>query len=365
MGDPHGIGIVGLGAISSQYLATIAAHPLVKIVAVADLDTARAIDVAAEIGAEAVTVDELVGDPRVGTVLNLTIPAAHADVALRAIAAGKHVYGEKPLAATFEEAERVVEAATDAGLTVGCAPDTVLGTGIQTARDAVDSGRIGTPTSATATMVVAGHELWHPNPDFYYAEGGGPLLDMGPYYVTSLVHLLGPVVSVSGAASRSRDVRTIRSGPRAGEQVPVAVDTHVTGILEHADGAMSTIVMSFDGVATAAPPIEVHGTEGSLAVPDPNRFDGDVTLRSLSGGDGVALPASAGYADAGRGVGLVDMMLADSSRPARANGALALHVLEVMTAVLRSADAGRRVPVATSVERPRLVPLTAFDAWSG
>ncbi|WP_199034858.1 Gfo/Idh/MocA family protein [Glycomyces salinus] len=365
MGDPHGIGIVGLGAISAQYLATIESHPLVKIVAVADLNESRAREVAAETGAEAVTVDQLVDDPRVDTVLNLTIPAAHADIALRAIAAGKHVYGEKPLAATFGEAERVVEAARAAGATVGCAPDTVLGTGIQTAREAVDAGRIGTPTAATATMIAPGHELWHPNPDFYYAEGGGPLLDMGPYYVTSLVHLLGPVVSVSGAAGRSRDVRTIRSGPRAGERIPVTVDTHVTGILEHAGGALSTIVMSFEGLTTEAPPIEVQGTEGSLAVPDPNHFDGEVTLRSLGREGSVALPVSAGYAEAGRGVGLVDMLRADPDRPARADGALGLHVLEVMTAVLDSAAAGKRLEMTTSVERPSLVPLSERGAWTG
>jgi predicted dehydrogenase len=235
----------------------------------------------------------------------------------------------------------------------------VLGTGIQTARDAVDRGLIGTPTSATATMIVPGHELWHPNPDFYYAEGGGPLLDMGPYYVTSLVHLLGPVVSVSGATSRSRDVRTIGSGPRAGERMPVTIDTHVTGLLEHAGGALSTIVMSFDGVHTSAPPIEVHGTEGSIAVPDPNTFDGDVTLRQIGGDGGVTLPVSAGYADAARGIGLVDMLLAEPDRPARADGALGLHVLEVMTAVIRSAAEGRRLDIATTVERPSIVPLTA------
>lgn len=357
MGDPHGIGIVGLGAISAQYLATIAAHPLIEIVAVADLNAARAAEVAAAIGAKAATVDELLDDPRVGTVLNLTIPAAHAEIATRALAAGKHVYGEKPLAATFGEAERVVAAASAAGLVVGCAPDTVLGTGVQTARHAVDSGRIGTPTSATATMVCPGHELWHPNPDFYYADGGGPLLDMGPYYLTALVHLLGPVVAVSGATSRSRDRRTIGSGPRAGEQVPVSVATHVTGLLQHAGGAISTIVMSFDGVATAAPPIEIHGTEGSLAVPDPNHFDGDVTLRSL-GGESIAIPASAGYANAGRGIGLVDMLLADPTRPPRASGGLALHVLEVMTAILDSASTARHLTLSTTTERPPLVPLT-------
>jgi predicted dehydrogenase len=364
VGDPHGLGIIGLGVISGQYLQTIAGHPDVKVVAVADLNATRAVEVGAATGAEALEVDALFEDPRVDTVLNLTIPAAHADIALRAIAAGKHVYGEKPLAAGLDDAVRVVDAGAAAGVAVGCAPDTVLGTGTQTARAAVDRGDIGTPTFATATMITPGHERWHPNPDFYYAEGGGPLLDMGPYYVSSLVHLLGPVRAVTGASSRSRDARTIGSGPRAGEEVPVAIDTHVTGILEHASGAMSTLVTSFDGVATAAEPIEVHGTEGTLFVPDPNRFDGDVRLNPLDGESRV-LPVSAGFAGAGRGIGLIDMITADATRPVRASGDLALHVLEVMTSLLRSAEEGRRIAVSTSVERPGLVPLTERDAWSG
>jgi predicted dehydrogenase len=364
VGDPHGLGIIGLGVISAQYLRQIATHPGIKIVAVADLNATRAAEVAAETGAEALEVDGLLADSRVDTVLNLTIPSAHADIALRAIAAGKHVYGEKPLAAGLDDAVRVMDAAAAAGVTVGCAPDTVLGTGTQTARAAVDRGDVGTPTFATATMITPGHERWHPNPDFYYADGGGPLLDMGPYYVSSLVHLLGPVTAVTGAASRSRDARTILSGPRAGEEVPVAIDTHVTGILEHASGALSTIVTSFDGVATRAVPIEVHGTEGTLTVPDPNMFDGDVVLQPLTG-ERRTLPVSAGYEEAGRGVGLIDMLTAGADRPARAGGDLALHVLDVMTSLLRSAKTGGRVAVSTSAERPSLVPLTDRDTWSG
>jgi predicted dehydrogenase len=363
VGDAHGIGIVGLGAISGQYLNTFSACPGIRIAAVADLNTARAAEVAAETGAVALGVDELMAHPDVDTVLNLTIPAAHADIALQAIAAGKHVYGEKPLAASFEDAERVVAAGEAAGVKVGCAPDTVLGTGTQTARASIDKGDIGTPTFATATMIASGHERWHPNPDFYYTEGGGPLLDMGPYYVTALVHLLGPVVSVTGASSRSRDERVIGSGPRAGERIPVSIDSHVTGILEHAGGALSTVVMSFDGHATKAPNIEVHGTEGTIGVPDPNHFDGEVSLHRI-GDDRIVLPASAGFAESGRGAGLIDMARASGDRAPRADGALALHVLEVMTSLLRSAETGGRLDIRTSVARPELVPFTAHADWT-
>lgn len=358
MGEPHGIGIVGLGVISRAYLSTLAQYPDLRIVAVADLDEARAAEIADETGAEALDVDALVAHPGVQTVLNLTIPAAHADIALRAIASGTAVYGEKPLAASFEDAERVMAAATEAGVAVGCAPDTVLGTGIQTARGVVDSGRIGTPVFATATMVTPGHEAWHPNPDFYYQSGGGPLLDMGPYYVSSLVQILGPAVSVTGRSSRLRDTRTIANGPRNGEQIPVEIETHVTGVIEHADGALSTITTSFDGVATTAAPIEIHGTEASLAVPDPNWFAGDVQLRVRGEKEWQLVPPTHGFVDAGRGVGLRDFVHTAAGENSRASGAFGLHVLEIMTALLRSAEEGRTVPLTTTVERPPIVPLT-------
>lgn len=360
MGEPHGIGIVGLGVISTAYLGTLQQHPDVRIVATADLDHARAAAVAASIpGCRALTVAELVADPAVQTVLNLTIPAAHADVALAALAHGKNVYGEKPLAATFAQAQRVI-AASD-GAWVGGAPDTVLGTGVQTARDAIDTGRIGRPRSAMATWVSPGHEAWHPHPDFYYRDGGGPLFDMGPYYLTSLVHLLGPVVRVSGASSRPHSVRRIGSGPRAGEEIPVEVDTHVSGVLEHADGALSTVTFSFDAVETTAAPIEVHGEAGTLVVPDPNLFDGEVRLRRLDHEGWTVLPPSAGYEQAGRGIGLIDFLL-DGGR--RTHGAIALHVLEVMTALLDSARDGVRITLETAAERPPLVPFTPSEHWS-
>ncbi|WP_456284620.1 Gfo/Idh/MocA family protein [Microbacterium sp. JZ101] len=362
MGDAHGVGIVGLGNISRQYLDALAGHPEIRIVAVADLSEERAAAVAAETGAEAVPAAELVRHPAVQTVLNLTIPAAHAEIAHAAIEAGRAVYGEKPLAVSVDEGRGIVEAGARSGVAVGSAPDTVLGTGVQTARRAVDDGLIGRPVAASATMITAGHERWHPNPDFYYQPGGGPMLDMGPYYVSALVTLLGPVVAVSGAASRLRSERVIGSGPRAGETIPVDVDTHVTGILEHANGAISTIVTSFDGTTTTASPIEVHGTDGTLLVPDPNRFDGDVVLHR-PGAEPETLAVSGGYDGAGRGVGLVDFVRTAPGVEPRAGGAMALHVLDIMTGILRAAEQGGRVELTTTTERPEAVPFTAREDW--
>lgn len=359
---PLRVGIVGCGTILAQYLATLELLSDVALVAVADLDAARAAAVAeGRDGVRALTVEELLSDPQVELVLNLTIPAAHAEVALRAIAAGKDVYGEKPLAATLDEAAEVLAAADEAGVRVGCAPDTVLGTGLQTARAAVDDGLIGRPLAASATMAVAGHERWHPQPDFYYRPGGGPLLDMGPYYVTALVTLLGPVTQVVGAASQARDTRTIASGPRAGETVPVSTDTHVTGVLRHASGALSTLVMSFDTVATRASRIEIHGETGSLVVPDPNHFGGEVSHFPLGGTEWTVLPVAAGYREAGRGVGIADLGRTSDGRLPRASGTLAFHVLEVMESLLRSAAEGRAIAVTSTTERPAAVPLQPLD----
>lgn len=361
--QPVNVGIIGCGAIIAQYLANFRRLEDINLVAVADLDPARAQAVADSYdGVRALTVDALLAADDVELVLNLTIPAAHAEVALRAIAAGKSVYGEKPLAATTAEARQVLDAARTAGVVVGCAPDTVLGTGIQTARKAIDDGLIGRPISATATMATPGHERWHPNPDFYYQPGGGPLLDMGPYYVSALVTLLGPVVSVIGAASHTRDERTIGSGPREGQTVPVAIDTHVTGVLVHASGALSTLVMSFDAVKTKSPNIEVHGEHGSLVVPDPNHFEGDVQVFALGADDWETLPVSAGYADSGRGFGIADLIRTPAGQEPRAGGALAFHALEVMESVLESAGTGAPVRIGSTVERPAPVGLATIAA---
>lgn len=361
---PHRLGIVGLGVISAAYLDTLAGSDAVVITAVADLDAARAQSVAAGLpAARAMTVAELLASDAVDTVLNLTTPAAHTEIALGALAHGKQVYGEKPLAVTLAEGRSILAAASHAGLRVGSAPDTVLGTGIQTARAAIDDGLIGRPVAASAVMVSPGHELWHPNPDFYYREGGGPLFDMGPYYITALIHLLGPIRSVTGASSRPHENRVIRTGPRAGESIPVFVDTHVTGVLEHDSGALSTITMSFDSTATAASPIEVHGTDGTLAVGDPNTFDGPTSLRRVNDGGFHTLDPLAGYVDGARGIGLLDQVRTPPRAVARANGELALHVLDVMESLQRAATEGRRIDTTTTAERPAPVPLTPRAEW--
>ena len=350
------VGMVGVGNISGQYLKTFQRLAGVELVAVADLDRDRAQKVADDQGVRNLTVDELINDDQVDLVLNLTIPAAHAEVALAAIAAGKHVYGEKPLAATRADGIKIIESARAAGVQVGCAPDTVLGTGTQTARAVLDAGEIGDPIAATATMVTPGHERWHPNPDFYYQPGGGPLLDMGPYYVSSLITMLGPVARVIAAASHTRDSRTIGSGPRAGETIDVSVDSHVTGVLVHESGVLSTLVMSFDAAASKASNIEVHGTAASMIVPDPNRFDGDVQVHPV-GGEWETVPVRAGYRDGGRGIGVADLAAtADGALP-RANGELALHALDVMLSLLQAAEEERSIDVATSCQRPPAVPL--------
>jgi predicted dehydrogenase len=364
VGDTHRVGVIGLGVISRAYLDTLVGHSAVHVTAVADLDASRSAAVAARLpDTQALSVGELLNSPDVDTVLNLTVPAAHAEIALGAIAHGKNVYGEKPLAAQLTDAHAVLEAATKAAVAVGCAPDTVLGTGVQTARAAVEAGAVGRPQFASAVMVTPGHERWHPHPDFYYSAGGGPLLDMGPYYLSSLVHLLGPVRAVIGASSRLRTERIIGSGPRTGERIPVEVDSHVSGVLEHEGGVLTTITTSFDGVTTTAAPIEVHGETGTLAVPDPNHFDGEVRLLELGAAQWRTLPPSAGYVGAARGVGLLDFAAADGQRAPRASGELALHVLEVMTALLRSSAEGRRIELSTSVERPAPVPLTPAEKW--
>jgi predicted dehydrogenase len=352
------VGIVGAGKISGQYSESFLRLPQVQVTAVADLDTGRATALAAEHpGARARSLADLLAADDVDVVLNLTIPAAHAEVALAAIAAGKHVYGEKPLAATTDAARAVVRAAQDAGVRLACAPDTVLGTGVQTARAALDAGAIGVPHSATAFMVTPGHERWHHDPEFYYRPGGGPLLDMGPYYLTSLVHLLGPVRRVVGASSRPRTSRTIGTGPRAGTSFDVEIDTHITGILEHESGALTTLIMSFDTWAADLPRLEVYGSTGSLSLPDPNYFDGDVRLFTLDAPEWAALPVSAGYVGAARGYGVADLAQGlAAGRPHRASADVALHVLDVMESVQAAADGGAAVTVTTTCERPE--PLT-------
>ncbi|RWZ61299.1 Gfo/Idh/MocA family oxidoreductase [Labedella populi] len=362
MGLPLTVGIVGAGKISEQYLATLPSLPMLRLTAVADLDVERARGVAAEHGAQALSVDDLLASPDVDVVLNLTIPSAHVEIGTRALRAGKHVFAEKPLGLDPVAARDMLDLADGLGLRYGSAPDTVLGTGIQTARTALESGMIGDPVGASVFWSAPGHERWHPAPAFYYQPGGGPLLDMGPYYLTALVHFFGAVVRVSGVASRSGRTRTVGTGPLAGTSISVEVDTHISAILEHANGVSSTVTVSFEIWQTRAPLFEVHGTSGTFAVPDPNRFGEPVEVATGEDPEWRAVPDAAGFIGAGRGVGLADLAEAVSEdRPHRASGRLALHVLDIMDAVLRSSADRAVVPVTSSVARPELVPLRALD----
>lgn len=359
------IGMVGVGKISDQYFDSFPSLPGLNLVAVADLDSERAAQVAARRGVESLSVDDLLADPRIDAVLNLTIPSAHVEIGMRALAAGKHVYGEKPLALAPDDAVGMLALAEADNLRVGSAPDTVLGTGVQTARSLLDDGRIGNPVGASAFWAAPGHELWHPAPQFYYQPGGGPLFDMGPYYLTALVTLLGPVVRVSGAVSRSTRSRTVATGPLQGHRIDVDVDTHVSAILEHASGVSSTVTVSFEIWQSRAPYIEIYGTGGTIAVPDPNFFSKPVELWTPDTREWTVTPVAAGYADAGRGYGLADMAHAiDTGRPHRASGALAFHVLEIMHEVVRAGREHRVVELTSTVERPDLVPLGARpETW--
>lgn len=355
------VGVVGAGQISGAYLRTLERLSNVDVTAVADLDEARAAAVAAAIAsARHLAVADLLAADDIDLVLNLTIPAAHAEVAQAAIAAGKHVYGEKPLAVTTAQGRAVLTAAARGGVRVGCAPDTVLGTGTQTARACLDSGEIGTPVAATAFMVTPGHERWHPAPEFYYQPGGGPLFDMGPYYLTALVTLLGPVRRVTGMTATPRATRTIGRGPRAGAEIDVAVATHVTGVLEHAGGALSTLVMSFDVWAGRLPRIEVYGSGGSLSVPDPNGFGGEVQIFRAGSDAWTPVAEAGGYPGAARGYGVSELASAlVAGTPHRANGEVAYHVLDVMESLLTAAGSGHAVAVTSSCDRPPAVPFRA------
>jgi len=356
--DEVNVGIIGAGTVSRQYLETFARIAAVRLTAVADLDVERAKAAAEPAGGRGMSVDDLLSSDDVDVVVNLTIPAAHVEIDRRAIAAGKSVYSEKPLALTVADAVQLIEEAAAAGVRLGCAPDTVLGTGTQTARRAIDDGLIGRPVAASATMLIPGHEYWHPHPDFFYLPGAGPLLDRGPYEITALVTMLGPVIEVIGLSSRPFGTRTIRSGPRTGESFPVEVDTHVTGSLRHASGAISTIIMSFDAVATRASNIEVHGDKASLIAPNPNKFVGDVLVKELSDTDWRVLEPNAGYLDGARGYGIADLISTAPGRE-RAGGPLAAHVLDIQLSVLTSAERRQAVMPVTTCERPDPVPLSA------
>lgn len=360
---PMKIGVLGCGNISKQYFTHAAKLDVLDVVAVADLNREAAEKAAAEYGVSKVlTPQQMIEGDDVEVVLNLTIPQAHVPLMLDALKHGKHTFCEKPLGVDREEGRKVLEAAKSTGLRVGVAPDTVLGSGIQTARKAVDDGRIGRPTAVTAVMAGGGHESWHPSPEFYYKPGGGPMMDMGPYYLTALLQILGPLRRVTGFANIAIPDRTITSQPLNGKKIEVETPDHYVGVMEFANGVTGTIVQSFampKSPHERSHPIQVFGTEGILKVPDPNNFDGVPMLLRHDQTEWTPLePATAtGY---GRAVGLADLCAAvQQDRPHRCNIDQGFVVLDAMQGFRDASESGKTHEIKVTYDRPPMMPAGA------
>lgn len=353
------IGIIGCGQISSIYLEAPRTFDILNVAACADIDMERAQAQAQRFEVpKACSVEELLADPQIEVVVNLTIPKAHAKVSEAILQAGKAAYSEKPLAIDRAQGKALLDTAHAKGLRIGCAPDTFLGGGIQTCIQLIDEGQIGIPVAATAFMMNHGPEHWHLDPDFYYQPGAGPMFDMGPYYLTALIAMLGPVRRVTGSTHMAFPERTITSQLKYGTKITVNTPTHVAGMLDFASGAVGTIITSFDIWSHQLPHIEVYGTEGTLSVPDPNTFGGSVYLRHAHEKDGCEIPLSHGYTKNHRGIGVADMAYAmRSGRPHRASGEMAYHVLDIMQAFHDASREGRHIELTSQCTRP--APLQA------
>ena len=333
---PLGVAVVGCGTISDEYLRNLTSFPDLNVLFCADLDLARAKDQAAryEVGGSGTLVQAL-EYPGVELVVNLTLPVTHAEVASAAITAGKHVWNEKPLTTDPATGRVLLAQAAEAGVRVGCAPDTVLGAGLQTARRLIAQGAIGSPQTALTLMQSPGPESWHPSPEFLFQPGAGPLFDLGPYYFSALATIFGPAARVAAVGRRAAATRVIGSGPKAGTEFPVDVPTHVGALVEYDGGGAASLLFSFDSPLPRHGFVEITGDEGTMAVPDPNRFDGDIRIHGRGNGEWATIP-SAG-ASAGRGLGVLDLARRlRGGQPPRASGELAEHVLEVMVAVQAS-----------------------------
>ena len=343
-------GIIGCGTISSIYFRNCLAFQALDIKGCADLNAEAAKAKAEEFGVKAYTVEEILADPEIEIIINLTIPAAHGEVSLRALEAGKHVYSEKPLSISVEEGKRVLELAEAKGLRAGGAPDTFLGGGIQTSIKLIEDGWIGRPVAANAFFMSSGVEAWHPNPDFFYQTGGGPMFDMGPYYITALISLMGAVKRVTGSTNISFPERETPEG----RKIPVEIPTHISGILDFENGAVGTLVTSFDSWGSNLPRIEIYGEHGTLSVPDPNTFGGPVKYRRKGEKEFREVPMTHGYRENSRGIGLADMAEAIlENKPHRANVNLTYHVLEIMQGIHTAAREGRHYRLTSSVEQPQ------------
>ncbi|MGW5162895.1 Gfo/Idh/MocA family protein [Nonomuraea wenchangensis] len=355
---PVGVALVGAGVISGQYLRNLTSFPDVRVLALADLDAGRAAAVAREHGVPVSgSLADVLALPEVELVVNLTVPAAHAAVALESLRAGKHVYGEKPFAMNPAEGAAILAEAAARGLRAGGAPDTFLGAGLQSALHALRSGLIGEPVAVTAATQSLGPESWHPNPEFFYQPGGGPLFDLGPYYLTALVSLLGPVARVAASTRRARAERVVGSGPKAGTTFPVDVPTHVNALLDFPGTATAAATFSFDSPVNRRM-IEIIGTEGALSLPDPNTFEGPLLARGAHDTDWRELPVSG--TTTSRGIGVLDLARSlRSGTPHRASGELAYHVLELMTAIAEAGERGEFRAITSTLTAPEPLP----DGW--
>jgi predicted dehydrogenase len=358
------IGIIGCGNIAPVYLTYLGKTAGVELVAVADLDVARAAQRAKEHGVpRACTPDELLAADDVDLIVNLTVPQAHAAVSFAALKAGKHVYSEKPLGLDRRAAGKLLAMAKLRRRRVGCAPDTVLGAGIQTARKLIDDGGIGQPVAATAFMMSHGPEGWHPDPRFVYRKGAGPLFDMGPYYISALITLFGPVRRVTGSARITFPKRMIGSQPLRGQWMKVETPTHLVGVLEFASGAIANLITSFDVWHHSLPHLEIHGSEGSLQVPDPNGFGGVVRVRRDADPEWREVAHTHRHSEQSRGLGVVDLVAAvRDKRPHRASGELALHVVDVMESILEASAKGRHIRLRTTCKQPAAMPVEGLAA---
>ncbi|SDH12130.1 Predicted dehydrogenase [Leifsonia sp. 98AMF] len=352
-GGRVGVGVIGAGVISNQYLENLTVFPDLDVRFVADIDLERAKTQADKYGVPGSgTVEELLADDDIEIVVNLTIPKVHVEVALQALAAGKNVWSEKPFALDRASGRELLEAAHAAGLRVATAPDTFLGSGIQSARRLIENGDIGAPLTALTLMQSPGPESWHPNPDFLFQEGAGPLFDIGPYYLTALVQIFGPVARVSASASRARETRVIGSGPRAGEEFAVTVPTHVSALYEFESGQTAQAVFSFDS-KLGRTQFEVAGVDGTLVVPDPNTFEGELLVH---GGDGIETVPSTGTTDS-RGIGVVELARAiRAGVPERASGEQAYHVLDIMVSTIEAGESRTPVEVESTVDVAPALP---------
>ena len=355
------VGLIGTGNIAPAYIEGCAPFDIIQITACADILADRAGEFAAEHGLAAYSVEDLLARDDIDIAVNLTIPAAHAEVSLQIIEAGKHAYSEKALAVSREDGAKIVKAAAAAGLRTGCAPDTFLGGGLQTARKAIDDGLIGAPIAATAVFMAHGPESWHPNPGIFYQKGAGPLFDMGPYYLTALVHLMGPVARVSASARMTFPERIATSEALMGARLPVEVNTHIAGTLEFENGAIASVITSFDVWGHHLPNMEIHGADGSMSVGDPNHFHGLNHIVKGGTREWVEIPHSHTI-NIGRGAGVADMAYAiQSGRPHRVSGELAFHVLDIMCALEESAAQGRRLTLKSTVAQPAPLPMGLAD----